>query len=87
MEFREFSNPEAKDYDINSSLGGQSNTNNSTSDRALMVEKVVNLVGFLEDGEWEHYGITEAEYMNPNKEVIAKIQNKLESDNQRSKAK
>ena len=37
------------------------------------IQDIADLVGFLEDGEWEEYGITEEEYMNATEETVNKI--------------
>lgn len=64
-EFTEFPNPEEKDYDITSSKEmGEINQ---------YLLEIIDLVGFLEDREWEKYGITEEEYMHPTEETVNKI--------------
>ena len=56
MEFKEFSNPEAKDYDITSSLGS-----NGSYGSNPYVEQLTSLIGILEDVTEENlrekYGI------------------------------
>lgn len=78
MEFREFINPEEKDYDINSNLM-DSNTNNSSFNPYS--EQLLNLIGILEDITeeelQEQYGISINEYLNPSAEVISKVTEKL----------
>ena len=46
MEFKEFSNPEGKDYDISSSLNGFDSINSSANPYS---EQLVELIGILED--------------------------------------
>ena len=81
MEFKEFTNPEEKDYDINSSLEG-SNTYNSSSFNQYS-EELDNLIGILEDVTeeelQEQYGISMNEYLNPNADTITKVTEKLNS--------
>lgn len=79
MEFKEFTNPEDKDYDINSSLTN-SNDNNSQNFNQYS-EQLFDLIGILEDLTeeelQEQYGISMNEYFNPNVETIAKVTEKL----------
>ncbi len=74
MEFKEFSNPESKDYDINSNFG-EVETNNAT--RNPYTEQLIDLIGLLEDVTEEelqqNYGISITEYLNPNEKTIAKV--------------
>lgn len=75
MEFKEFSDPLAKDYDITSSYDEVvSNTyaeNNYT-------EELINLIGVLEDGDDPlSYGITWEEYLHPTAETISKVKEAL----------
>ena len=80
MEFREFRNPEEKDYDINSSLNSSSNTINNNN---YYSEQLIDLIGILEnvteEDLEEHFGISMQEYFNPNAETIAKVKEKLNS--------
>lgn len=85
MEFKEFSNPEEKDYDINSSLN---NTNYASNSQGIheankYYMQLFDLIGILEDFEEneliENYGITMQEYLNPNAETIKKVSEKLNS--------
>lgn len=75
MEFKEFSNPESKDYDIKSSFGEESASNSGVSNP--YVEKLIDLIGILEDFTDEElqndYGISVNEYFNPTAETIAKV--------------
>ena len=74
MEFKEYNNPENKDYDITSSLNYNKNTTNNINPYS---EQLINLVGILEDVTeeqlQEQYGISVNEYFNPNAEVIEKV--------------
>lgn len=72
MEFREYSNPGEKDYDINSSLNydnSSSNLQNIQVDNKYYMQ-LFDLIGILEDFEEseliKNYGITMQEYLNPN---------------------
>ena len=53
MEFREFSNPEGRDYDINSSLNDDNYSSNSQSiqDANKYYMQLFDLIGILEDFE------------------------------------
>lgn len=73
--FNEFSNPESADYDITSSLKEEEKeiSVHTPSESEKYIIEIADLVGFLEDGEWEEYGITEEEYMNATEETVNKI--------------
>ena len=77
MEFKEFTNPEENDYDINSSLN---NFNNSVSVNPYS-EQLVDLIGILEDVSeeelQEQYGISMNEYLHPTEETINKVSEKV----------
>ena len=84
MEFREYSNPEGRDYDINSSL----NDNHSSSSQIIQEDnkyyiQLFDLIGILEDFDEneliENYGITMKEYLRPTEETIKKVSEKLNS--------
>ncbi len=79
MEFKEFSNPESKNYDINSSFG--ETTTNSTTENPY-IEQLIDLIGILEDINEEelkqNYGISITEYLHPNAETISKVKDALE---------
>ncbi|MGM9881321.1 MAG: hypothetical protein ACI31S_00555 [Bacilli bacterium] len=84
MEFREYGNPEERDYDIKSGL----NDNYSSSSQNIQeVNKysmqLFNLIGILEDFDEteliENYGITVQEYLRPTAETIQKVSEKLNS--------
>ena len=78
MEFKEFSNPESKDYDINSSFG-ETQPNSATVNP--YVEQLIDLIGILEDVTEEelqqNYGISITEYLHPNTETISKVKDAL----------
>jgi len=84
MEFREFSNPEERDYDIISSLNANNSSNlqNIEEDNQYYVQ-LFDLIGILEDFDEneliENYGITMQEYLNPTAETIKKVSEKLNS--------
>ena len=81
MKFREFRNPEEKDYDISSSLNDNVSNNQTINP---YVEELMNLIGILEDVTeedlQEQYGISEYEYLHPDREVIEKVKAKLSSN-------
>ena len=84
MEFREFSNPEERDYDINSSNNyNYSSNSRSVQDTNKYYMQLFDLIGILEDFEEseliENYGITMQEYLNPTAETIKKVSEKLNS--------
>ena len=76
MEFKEFTNPEEKDYDINSSLN---NFNNNVSVNPYS-EQIFILIGILEDATEEElqekYGISMNEYLHPTEDTINKVTEK-----------
>ncbi len=78
MELKEFSNPEAKDYDINSNFG-EAQTNSATENP--YIEQLIELIGILEDVTEEelqqNYGISITEYFNPTAETISKVKDSL----------
>lgn len=80
MEFREFSNPEERDYDIKSSLKDSSTATNSND---YYARQLIDLIGILENVTEEEleeqYGINMQEYFNPDAETIAKVKRKLDS--------
>lgn len=84
MEFREFSSPEADDYDITSSMDESRAT--LKRDNNLMIE-LIDLVGILEDEEWISYGMSEEEYMNPTRATIEKVKKVLQEQNTEKKVK
>lgn len=73
MEFKEFTNPEERDYDINSNLG---DINNTTSVNPYS-EQLCDLIGIFEDVTeeelQEQYGISMNEYLYPTEETINKV--------------
>ena len=75
MEFKEFSNPLEKDYDITSSYD---NAEENTYAENPYAEELVDLIGILEDDEDPRtYGITYKEYLHPNALTIAKVKEAL----------
>ena len=79
-EFSEFPSI-GKDYDITSSLKEGSNSKKSSYANPY-TSQLVDLVGFLEDGEWLAYGISDEEYLNPNEKTIIKVKKYLETHKQ-----
>ena len=79
MEFKEFTNPESKDYDINSSLASSNTYNSSASNQYS--EQLDDLIGILEDVTEEElqdqYGIDMNEYFSPNADTITKVSEKI----------
>lgn len=82
MEFKEFSNPEEIDYDINASLKEEdinSTLNYRTKSSKNPVKEAFNelicVLGFPEIHELEQYGITEKEYDNPTIDALKKLKN------------
>lgn len=82
MEFKEFSNPEEIDYDINASLKEEdrnSTLNYRTKSSKNPVKEAFNelicVLGFPEIYELEPYGITEKEYDNPTIDALKKLRN------------
>ena len=71
MEFKEFINPESKDYDINSSFG-EAQTTRATKNP--YIEQLIDLIGILEDVTEEelqqNYGISITEFLNPTAETF-----------------
>ena len=79
MQFREYTNPESKDYDIVSSLQEEpSNQNTNKVDYSMLL---ADIIGILEDVDEEelmnNFGITMEEYSHPNKETLIKVRNYL----------
>ena len=91
MEFREFSNPEERDYDISSSLNDNYSSNlQGVQDNNKNYMQLFDLIGILEDFEEseliDNYGITMQEYLHPTAETIKKVSEKLNSmQNRRSR--
>lgn len=80
-EFKEYDNPERADYDLKINADKESSTKKNTiSPKEKCIRQIIDLVGFLEDGEWINYGITEEEYLNPTAEVVNKIKSELTSN-------
>ncbi len=72
-EFKEFPNPEGRDYD----LKADDPTVQRPGEINSYFMEILDLVGLLEDGEWVKYGITENEYMHPTEETVNKIRASL----------
>ena len=76
MVFKEYSNPEAKDYDITSGLKSSSNEEKINKTNKYQ-EALIDLIGILEDASSDElmakYGITTQEYLHPNKETLLKV--------------
>ena len=75
MEFKEFTNPEEKDYDITSSLDAA-----ERAKREVKVDKIhqdftelLGDLGFPELYELAPYGITNVEYNHPSLTTIKKL--------------
>lgn len=79
MIFKEFRNPEERDYDINSSLNNNKSFSNSPSNQYSY--QLAELIGLLEDVSEEElqelYGISMKEYFKPTAETIKKVTQKL----------
>ena len=77
MEFKEFTNPEEKDYDIKSSL----NSYQDNSSVNPYTNQLIDLIGILEDISdeelYEKYGISTDEYLNPTEETINKVTRRI----------
>lgn len=80
MEFREFKNPEERDYDISSSFDTNYSSDSVSNQYAI---ELADLIGILEDINeedlQENYGISVEEYWHPDEEVIRKVTEKLNS--------
>lgn len=81
MEYKEFSNPLEKDYDINYSHEKENVNNTSISNPYS--ELLIDMIGIIEDITeeelYETYGITEQEYFNPTRETIIKVKENLKN--------
>ena len=78
MEFKEFANPEERDYDINSSLNSSNDNIQSVNP---YIERLVDLIGILEDVSedelQDQYGISMEEYLTPTQETINKVSERI----------
>lgn len=76
MEYREYANPEEKDYDLRVEEMFEENSSKNPNQETL-----IELLGLREDINeeqlLERFGITLEEYLNPTDEVIKKVQEKL----------
>lgn len=83
MTYNEFSNPEGRDYDINSSIKYDDSLANMNVPNPY-VEQLIDLIGILEDISEEellsNFGITIGEYLNPSEEVINKVRSKMQQE-------
>ena len=88
MEFKEFSNPEAADYDILSSQTSTREKGTLGEDASLAL---LNLIGILEDVSesdlMEQYGITLEEYYHPTPAVVLKVRHSLENNKENEKTR
>ena len=76
MEYREYDNPEERDYDLRVEEMFEEGSSKNPNQ-----EKLIKLLGLQEDINeeqlLERFGITLEEYLNPTDEVIKKVQEKL----------
>ena len=74
VEFKEFTNPESADYDIEMSLKDK-------SDEDRYVDELTDLIGYLTDVTDEdiqkEYGISFYEYLHPTKEVVDRVRTNI----------
>lgn len=73
MEFKEYTNPEERDYDINMSLENTNNKENKHNRIHKEFFELLSYLGFPEVHELEGYGITEEEYTNPTLSTLKKL--------------
>ena len=75
MEFKEFTNPEEKDYDITSSLNAAERTKRETKVDKIHQDftELLGDLGFPELYELAPYGITGEEYNHPSLTTIKKL--------------
>ena len=92
MEFKEFTNPESRDYDITSSL--KESEEEATIKRDNYSEQIINLIGIIEDIDYisdedfiKEYGILKYEYLNPTADTVRKAQAKINATKEQNKAK
>lgn len=82
MEFKEYYNPEGKDYDISSSLNSLQSNNIFLQNKYSY--QLAELIGILEDVTeeelQEQYGISMNEYLRPTAETIAKVTQRLDNE-------
>ena len=78
MEFREYRNPEERDYDLKTSI-----RNSKYDDENKYINQITDLIGVLEDIDEEElfnkYGITLHEYFYPDEEVVNKVKYALDN--------
>lgn len=76
MEFKEFTSPESKDYDVESSLNIKEGIYGDEITITPVQQQFIDLwcdLGLPEVDELEPYGITEKEFNNPNMSTIKKL--------------
>ncbi len=75
MEFKEFTNPEEKDYDITSSLNAAERTKRETKVDKIHQDftELLGDLGFPELYELAPYDITDEEYTHPSLDTIKKL--------------
>ena len=75
MEFKEFTNPEEKDYDITSSFSKTERAKKASRENKISQSftELLGDLGFPELDELAHYGITDEEYMHPSLTTIKKL--------------
>ncbi len=76
MEFKEFTNPEEKDYDITSSLDAAERAKRETKVDKIHQDftELLGDLGFPELYELAPYGITNEEYNHPSLDTIKKLE-------------
>ncbi len=78
MEYKEFNNPESKDYDINITVDENYGVVDSNKYSIILADMIGVLEDISEDELLSQYGITMDEYLNPNADVIIKVKLKLD---------
>lgn len=75
MEFKEFTNPEEKDYDINSSFSKTERAKKASRENKINQSfiELLGILGFPKLYELAPYGITEEEYKHPSLDTIKKL--------------
>lgn len=75
MEFKEFTNPEEKDYDITSSFSKTERAKKTLRENKIsqIFTELLGNLGFPELYELAPYGITDEEYTHPSLTTIKKL--------------
>lgn len=75
MEFKEFTNPEEKDYDITSSFNKTERAKKTSRENKInqIFIELLSDLGFPEIYELAPYGITDEEYTHPSLTTIKKL--------------